>query len=337
MFRALAFRFALVLTFAALSLPPLMAEAADLVLYSSRKAHLIEPLVAAYEAKTGLDIEFTTDKAAPLIARLEAEGEHTPADMLITVDAGNLWSAARKGVLSPVDSPVLEKNVPEHLRDPENRWFGLSLRARTIVYNTDLVDPAKLSTYEALGDPAWKGKLLLRTSKKVYNQSLVAALIAEHGEEKTEEIVRSWVANLAAPPFSSDTKVIEAVEAGVGGMGVVNTYYFGRYKAKNPDVPLAVFWPNQENTGVHVNVSGAGIVRHAPHREAAVAFLEWLSSAEAQNMFADANKEYPVNPAVEPSPEVAAWGDFKADSVNVAVFGEKQADAIQLMDRAGYK
>ncbi len=337
MFRALAFRFAFALTFAALSLPPLMAEAADLVLYSSRKAHLIEPLVAAYEAKTGLDIEFTTDKAAPLIARLEAEGEHTPADMLITVDAGNLWSAARKGVLSPVDSPVLEKNVPEHLRDPENRWFGLSLRARTIVYNTDLVDPAKLSTYEALGDPAWKGKLLLRTSKKVYNQSLVAALIAEHGEEKTEEIVRSWVANLAAPPFSSDTKVIEAVEAGVGGMGVVNTYYFGRYKAKNPDVPLAVFWPNQESTGVHVNVSGAGIVRHAPHREAAVAFLEWLSSAEAQNMFADANKEYPVNPAVEPSPEVAAWGDFKADSVNVAVFGEKQVDAIQLMDRAGYK
>ena len=337
MFRALAFRFAFALTFAALSLPPLMAEAADLVLYSSRKAYLIEPLVAAYEAKTGLDIEFTTDKAAPLIARLEAEGEHTPADMLITVDAGNLWSAARKGVLSPVDSPVLEKNVPEHLRDPENRWFGLSLRARTIVYNTDLVDPAKLSTYEALGDPAWKGKLLLRTSKKVYNQSLVAALIAEHGEEKTEEIVRSWVANLAAPPFSSDTKVIEAVEAGVGGMGVVNTYYFGRYKAKNPDVPLAVFWPNQESTGVHVNVSGAGIVRHAPHREAAVAFLEWLSSAEAQNMFADANKEYPVNPAVEPSPEVAAWGDFKADSVNVAVFGEKQVDAIQLMDRAGYK
>jgi iron(III) transport system substrate-binding protein len=314
-----------------------MAEAADLVLYSSRKAHLIEPLVAAYEAKTGLDIEFTTDKAAPLIARLEAEGEHTPADMLITVDAGNLWSAAQKGVLSPVDSPVLEKNVPEHLQDPENRWFGLSLRARTIVYNTDLVDPAKLSTYEALGDPAWKGKLLLRTSKKVYNQSLVAALIAEHGEEKTEEIVRSWVANLAAPPFSSDTKVIEAVEAGVGAMGVVNTYYFGRYKAKNPDAPLAVFWPNQESTGVHVNVSGAGIVRHAPHREAAVAFLEWLSSAEAQNMFADANKEYPVNPAVEPSPEVAAWGDFKADSVNVAVFGEKQADAIQLMDRAGYK
>ncbi len=335
--RAVTFRFTLALALTALSLPSLMAEAADLVLYSSRKAHLIEPLVEAYEAKTGLDIAFTTDKAAPLIARLEAEGEHTPADMLITVDAGNLWSAARKGVLSPVDSPVLEKNVPEHLQDPENRWFGLSLRARTIVYNTDQVDPAKLSTYGALGDPAWKGKLLLRTSKKVYNQSLVAALIAEHGEEKAEEIVRSWVANLAAPPFSSDTKVIEAVEAGVGAMGVVNTYYFGRYMAKNPDAPLAIFWPNQESTGVHVNVSGAGVVRHAPHRKAAVAFLEWLSSPEAQNMFADANKEYPVNPAVDPSTEVAAWGDFTADPVNVAVFGEKQADAIQLMDRAGYK
>ena len=315
------------------------AFAADLVVYSARKEHLIQPLFEAYTKQTGVEIEYVTDKAGPLLQRLKAEGKNTPADLLITVDAGNLWHAASEGLLQPVDSDVLQQNVPAHLRDPDNRWFGLSLRARTIVYSTARVDPAELSTYAALGDPKWRDRLLLRTSKKVYNQSLVAMMIAEYGEERTEEIVRSWVANLAAEPFSNDTKTMQAIVAGQGDVAVVNTYYFGRLLRENPDLELALFWPNQEvaGSGVHVNVSGAGITAHTDNRAAAVTFLEWLSSAEAQNLFADANLEYPVNPAVAPHPDVAAWGSFKASPFNLTRAGELQAAAIRLMDRAGYR
>jgi iron(III) transport system substrate-binding protein len=257
--------------------------------------------------------------------------------MLITVDAGNLWHAAESGVLATVDSPVLEANVPANLRDPQKRWFGLSERARTIIYSTERVSPAELSTYEDLADPKWQGRLCLRTSKKVYNQSLVATLIARHGNDKAEAIVRGWVANLAAAPFSNDTKTMEAVAAGQCDVAIVNTYYFGRLQKKEPAIALALFWPNQASSGVHINVSGAGITRHAKHPDAARKLLEWLSSAEAQRDFAGLNMEYPVNPEVESAPMVAAWGTFKADELNVAEAGRLQADAIRLMDRAGYR
>lgn len=311
--------------------------AEDLVVYSARNEQLIKPLFDAYTQETGTTITFVTDKAGPLLQRLKTEGKNTPADLLITVDAGNLWHAAREGVLQKVDSKVLQTNVPEQYRDPASSWFGLSLRARTIVYSTERVDPNTLSTYEALGDPEWKGRLLLRTSKKVYNQSLIAMLIAEHGEQKTEEIVRSWVNNLAADPFSNDTKVMEAILAGQGDVGIVNTYYFGRLLKKNPDLKLALFWPNQNTSGVHVNVSGAGVTRYAKHPEAAVKFLEWLSSEKAQNLFADSNMEYPVNPNVEPHQYVKAWGQFNASKQNLANAGQLQEAAIRLMDRAGYR
>ncbi len=313
--------------------------AAELVVYSARNEHLIEPLFDAYTRKTGIEFKYITDKEGPLMARLKAEGENTPADLLITVDAGNLWQAANEGLLLPVDSKVLEQNVPPFLQDEKNRWFGLSLRARTIVYSTERVTPEELSTYAALGDEKWKGRLLLRTSKKVYNQSLVAMMIAEHGREKAEEIVGSWVANLAADPTSSDTKVMEAIVAGQGDVGIVNTYYFGRLLKENPELKLALFWPNQnvEMSGVHVNVSGAGVVKHSKNREAAIKFLEWLSSEEAQNIFADANMEYPVNPDVKPHPEVAAWGAFKKSPFNLTQAGALQADAVKLMDRTGYR
>jgi iron(III) transport system substrate-binding protein len=327
----------LLLVIAVSVLMPAWSMADEVVVYSARKEHLIKPLFDRYQSETGIEIRYITDKAGPLLQRLKAEGKRTPADMLITVDAGNLWHAAENGVLAEIDSPVLDANVPENLRDPKGRWFGLSERARTIVYSTERVKPEELSSYEDLADPKWKGRLCLRTSKKVYNQSLVATLIARHGEEKTEEVVRGWVANLAAPPFSNDTKAMEAVQAAQCDLTVVNTYYFGRLQKKDPTIPLAIFWPNQDSSGVHINISGAGVTRHAKHPEAAQALLEWLSSETAQGEFAGSNMEFPVNPRVAADPMVAAWGSFKADTLNVNEAGRLQAAAIRLMDRAGYR
>ncbi len=311
--------------------------AGDLVVYSARKEHLIKPLFDAYSEKTGVSIRYITDKAAPLLVRLRAEGKNSPADLLITVDAGNLWQAANQGVLASVKSDMLENNIPSHLRDAGNRWFGLSVRARTIVYATDRVKDDELITYEDLGNPRWRGRLCLRTSKKIYNQSLVAMMIARHGVAKTEEITKDWVANLATAPFSNDTKVMQAIAAGQCDVGIVNTYYYGRLMKKAPDTRLALFWPNQNDRGVHVNISGAGVTRYARHREGALRLIEWLSGREAQVIFASLNMEYPVNPGVEPDAAVLAWGDFKQDRLNVSKAGELQAASVMLMDRAGYK
>lgn len=320
-----------------LTFQPVAQAADELVVYSARIEKLVKPLINAYEKETGTHIKLLTGKEGPLLERLKAEGAKTPADLLITVDAGNLWQAEQSGLLAKVDSKVLNDNIPAHLRDPDGQWYGLSVRARTIIYNTKKVKPGDLSTYEALGDAKWKGRLCLRSSKKVYNQSLVAMMIADLGEAKSEEIVKSWVKNLATPPFSDDENLLDAMAAGQCDVGIVNSYYYGRLKRKDPKVPMGIFWPNQNDRGVHVNVSGAGVTKHAKHPEAAVKFLEWLSSAKAQNLFADANLEFPVNPKVKPDPLVAAWGSFKQDSINVAEAGKLQAKAVMLMDRAGYK
>ncbi len=288
-----------------------------------------------------MQVKFATDKEGPLMARLKAEGRNTPADLFMTVDAGNLWQAAQEDLLKPVNSKVLAANIPAHLRDPANKWFGLSVRARTLVYNRNKVKPGELATYEDLASPKWKGHLCLRTSKKVYNQSLVGMMMSEHGEEKTEQIVRGWVANLATAPFPDDTLAMEAVAAGLCDVTVVNTYYFGRLIAKKPDLPLAIFWPNQKLSnaaaGVHVNISGAGLTRYAKHEAAAIKLLEWLSSETAQNLYADVDLEYPANPKVKADATVAAWGTFKPNLINVAQAGALQAKAVMLMDRAGFK
>jgi iron(III) transport system substrate-binding protein len=309
----------------------------ELVVYSSRNEQLIKPMFDRYTQHTGQAIKFVTDDAGPLIERLVAEGAKSPADLLITVDAGDLWHAAERNLLRPVDSPILRQNIPAHLRDPGNRWFGLSVRARTIVYSTERVKPEELSTYEALADPKWRGRLCLRTSKSVYNQSLVAMLIAQHGEARTEEIVRGWVGNLAAAPFANDTRLMEAIAAGQCDIGVVNTYYFGRLQRDEPALPLRLFWADQGGEGVHVNISGAGVTAHAPHTAEALRFLEWLSQPEAQSLFAGLNLEYPAGPSVKADRRVAAWGEFKANSLNLAHAGEHQSDAVRLMDRAGYR
>ncbi|MEK7844841.1 MAG: extracellular solute-binding protein, partial [Pseudomonadota bacterium] len=227
------------------------AHADQVVVYSARIEQLIKPMFDAFTQETGIKVKYTTDNEGALLARLQAEGKNTPADMLITADAGNLWAAAQAGLLKPVKSEILESNIPAHLRDPANEWFGLSIRARTLIYNTRKVKLSELSTYEDLADPKWKNRLCLRTSKKVYNQSLVAMMIAEHGEAEAEKIFRGWVANLATDPLSDDTRALEFVAAGKCDVTLVNTYYFGRLMKKEPDLPLAVFWPNQNNSGVH--------------------------------------------------------------------------------------
>ncbi|SEK45488.1 Fe(3+) ABC transporter substrate-binding protein [Nitrosovibrio tenuis] len=313
------------------------AHAEQVVVYSARIEQLIKPMFDAFTKDTGIGVKFITDKEGALLARLKAEGKNTPADMLITSDAGNLWEAAREGLLQPVESKILGANIPAYLRDPQNQWFGLSVRARTIIYNTQKVKPSDLSTYEALAEPKWKGRLCLRTSKKVYNQSLVAMMIAEHGEAKTEQIVKGWVANLAIDPLSDETRAMEFVAAGQCDVTLANTYYYGRLMEKNPSLPLAIFWPNQTGTGVHVNISGAGVTRYAHNVPAAIKLLEFLSSEKAQNLFADVNMEYPANPKVKPDPLVAAWGSFKENRINVTTAGELQAEAVKLMDRAGYR
>ncbi|MGL1931013.1 MAG: extracellular solute-binding protein [Desulfotalea sp.] len=313
------------------------AEQKEIVVYSARKEHLIKPLFDMYTEKTGVKVKYITGKAGALLERLKAEGANSPADIFITVDAGNLWQAAQSGVLQPLKSETLELNVPKNLRDPENRWFGLSVRARTIVYNTESGADKKLTTYEDLARDEWNGKLVLRTSKKVYNQSLVASLIAEHGVAQAEAIVKGWVANLAVAPFSNDTKALEAVAVGIGDVTIVNTYYFGRLMKKKPELPLAIFWPNQNTNGVHMNVSGAGITTHAKNRDGAAKLLEWLSGEQAQELFAGLNMEYPVNSKVKLDPVVEEWGHFVGNTLNVAKYGELQVEAIKLMDRVGYK
>ena len=317
---------------AACSRPP-----QQLVVYSARNEQLIKPIFDRYTAETGMPVRFVTDDAGPLIERLAAEGANSPADILMTVDAGELWHAADRGLLQSVESPIIDANIPASLRDPEDRWIGLSVRARTIVYSTECVQPEELGDYAALADERWKGKLCLRTSKKVYNQSLVAMLIAEYGEEKTESIVKGWVANLATEPFSNDTLLMEAIAAGQCDVGLVNTYYFGRLLREKPQLPVKLFWADQAANGVHVNVSGAGVTAHAPHRAAARKFLEWLSQPEAQSLFAALNLEYPASPTVPADAAVLAWGDFKQSPMNVAKAGELQSVAVKLMDRAGYR
>lgn len=326
----------LLATLALTTLAGTVQAADEVVVYTARIDELIKPVFDAYTAKTGVAVKFITDKEAPLLARLQAEGENTPADLLITVDAGNLWQAEQEGVLKALDSAVIKANIPAQYRSSTNSWTGLSLRARTIVYSTERVKSEELSTYEALADKNWEGRLCLRSSKKVYNQSLTATLIETHGVDKTEAIVKGWVNNLATDVFADDTALIQAIDAGQCDVGLVNTYYFGRLHKQVPNLKAKLFWPNQADRGVHVNLSGAGVTQHAPHPEAAQKLLEWMTGAEAQGLFAGLNQEFPANPSVAPSAEVAAWGSFKADSIPVEVAGKRQAEAIKLMDRMGW-
>ena len=316
---------------------PSVQAADEVVVYSSRIDELIKPVFDAYTAKTGVKVRFITDKEAPLMQRIKAEGENGVADLLLTVDGGNLWQAEQMGILQPLGSDAVKANIPAQYRSSSDQWTGLSLRARTLVYSTERVKPEDLSTYEALAGPEWEGRLCLRSSKKVYNQSLTAALIEAQGAERAEQVLKGWVANLATDPFADDNAVIQAVDAGQCDVGIVNTYYYGRLHKQNPQLRAKLYWPNQADRGVHVNLSGIGLTRHAPHPEAARALVEWMTGTDAQGLFASLNQEFPANPKVNPSDEVAAWGSFKADDMPVEVTGQRQAEAIRMMDRVAWR
>lgn len=317
--------------------PSLWASEKEIVVYTSRNEHLIKDIFQDYEDKTGVKITYRTGDAGALIQGLKAEGHNTPADIFMTVDAGNLWYAKSQNLLEPLDSKELKEKIPAHLRDEDGHWFGLSVRARTLVYNTEKVKMSDLKSYEDLADPKWKGRLCLRTSKKVYNQSLVAMLIHELGEEKAREVVAGWVDNVVEI-FANDTSVMKAIAAGQCDVGIVNTYYYGRLMKDSPKLPLKLFWPNQESYGVHINISGAGVLKHAKNPEEAIKLLEWLASSDAQQSFAQVNMEYAVSPDAPVDETVKSWGEFKPNTgFNLSKAGELQKKAIKLMHEVKYK
>lgn len=312
-------------------------EPADLQIYTARHYDL-EGAFGEFTDATGITVEFISGDDAELLERLKAEGDDSPADLFMTVDAGNLWNAARQDELAAVDSPVLERAVPEDLRDPQGRWFGLAMRARTVTYNPDNVDPSELDaedTYAGLADPKWEGRLCMRDATSSYTQSLVAGLIDLHGRDEALGIVEGWVAN-DVDIMSNDILLLEAIDAGVCDVGINNHYYLAREKEENPELRVELFWASQDGAGTHVNISGAGVVSSSDNPEQAQRLIEWLAT-DGQSSFVDANHEFPVNPAVEPEPAIAAFGDFERMPLNAEAYGDLNAEAVDLLAEAGYE
>lgn len=306
----------------------------DVVQVYSGRHYDLEQAFTAFSEQTGVSVEFLFGNDAELRERIAAEGEDTLADVYMTVDAGNLALAARDGVFQPLESDTLSAAVPENLRDPDGLWYGLSQRARTIMYDPADVDPSELSTYEALADPRWADRLCLRRSTNVYTQSLVASLIVHHGRARAVEIVRGWADN--ARIFNNDIAILENIAAGTCDVGITNHYYLARLLEDDPDFPVAVFWANQSDEGVHVNVSGAGVTANADDPDLAAQLIEWLAT-QGQDTFVAGNHEYPVNPDVEPEPLIAGFGGFDVDPLNATEFGSRNAEAIAVMAEAGYE
>lgn len=314
-------------------------------IYSARKEALILPLLKRFKRDTGISYRLVTGKADGLLKRLEIEGSLSPADIFITVDAGRLQRAKQAGILQPIENQILMKRIPASLRDSENYWFGMSQRARTIIYNNRTVDPANLSTYENLSSSEWKGKLCIRSSGSVYNQSLVASMIEGNGIEKTENWARGLVGNFARPPVGGDSDLLKATAAGQCDIALANTYYLGRMKNskisndRKAAQSLTVFWPNQVegDRGVHVNVSGAGVTKYARNKKQAILLLEFLVRDESQEWYAEVNNEYPVVKGVRISKTLESFGKFKADTINLTILGVNNSAAVKLMDRAGWR
>ncbi|MDJ0633147.1 MAG: Fe(3+) ABC transporter substrate-binding protein [Xenococcaceae cyanobacterium MO_188.B29] len=320
-----------------------VAQTKEVNVYSSRHYNTDDELYDGFTRQTGIKVNLIEGKDDELIERIKSEGVNSPADILITVDAGRLWRAEQAGLFAPVESSILTEKIPANLRSPDNLWFGMSKRARVFMYNKDRIKPSELSTYEDLAAPKWRGKIAIRSSGNIYNQSLVAGLIEVHGEEATEQWCRDLVANFARPPEGNDRAQIEAAAAGIADISVANTYYLPRY-AKDSDPAkqaifekVGVFFPNQNGRGTHVNISGGGMVKTAPHKEEAIAFLEYMVSSKAQEFFALGNNEYPVVEGVPIDSVVASFGEFKMDTTNVSSYGANNALAVKIMDRAGWK
>lgn len=312
-------------------------------LYSARHYDIDEQLYEQFTKDTGIKVNVLEGEPDELIERIKNEGEQSPADVFLAVDAGRLWRAQEAGIFQPVTSEVLTSKVPENLREPNGEWFGLTTRARVLVYNKANVQPSELSTYEDLADPKWKGKICVRSSGNVYNQSLVGSMVETNGAEATETWVKGLVANFARQPEGGDVDQIKAVAAGQCDVAISNHYYWARL-AKSDDASdleviekTAVFFPNQEDRGTHVNISGMGLVKGAPHAENAITFMEFLVSPAAQKVFAEGNNEYPVVEGIEIDPVVAKLGEFKVDAVNVASYGRNNPKVTEIVDRAGWK
>ena len=322
---------------------PASTEEAVVNLYSARHYDTDETLYQQFTQKTGIEVQVIEGEADELLERIQSEGEQSPADVFMAVDAGRLWRAEEAGIFQPVTSETLTSSIPESLRHPNGLWFGLTKRARVLVYNPDKVQPSDLSTYEALAEPQWKGRVCIRSSGNIYNQSLLGSMVETLGVEATEAWAKGLVANLAREPEGGDTDQIKAVAAGQCDVAVANHYYWARLaKSEKPEdkeiaSKTAIFFPNQGDRGTHVNISGAGVVTSAPHPENAVAFLEFLASPEAQSVFAEGNNEYPVVDGVKLDPIVAELGEFKVDEVNVASYGRNNPEVVKLVDRAGWR
>jgi len=309
--------------------------------YSARHYDTDMAMYERFTEETGIKVNLIEGSSDALIERIKSEGQFSPADMLITVDAGRLWRAEKEGIFQPVDSAVLSERIPAHLRHPEGEWFGLSKRARVIAHKKDMALPAGFGTYEALADEAFRGQVCMRSSGNIYNLSLMASLIDAHGVKAAEAWAKGVVANFARTPQSNDTGQLKAVASGECTITIANTYYLGRLMAstKPEDIALManleIVFPNQDGRGTHVNISGAGVTKYAPNRENAIRFLEYLTSDFAQRLFAEGNNEYPISgPTTGP---VAALGEFKRDDLNVSVLGENQTEAVKVYDRAGWK
>jgi len=318
--------------------------AAEVNIYSARKENLIKPLLDQFSAQTGIKTNLVTASADKLLTRMVNEGRNTPADILITVDAGRLYRAVQAEIFQPIESQKIEQAVPAHLRDPDKLWIGLSQRARVIFYAPDRVNPDQLSSYENLAQEQWNKRICIRGSGNIYNQSLVASMIVANGEQATQDWAKALVNNMARAPKGGDRDQIKAAAAGQCDIAIANTYYYGKMLEDKKDsaqyqaaTKMALFWPNQDSRGAHINISGAGVSKYSHNRENAIKLLEFLVSPGAQDWYARVNYEYPVNAEVMPSGLLASWGSFKADNLNLSRLGELNADAVKIMDRAGWK
>jgi len=311
--------------------------------YTHRHYEADQQLFDRFTEQTGIKVNVVSASADELIQKLELEGAGSPADVLITVDAGRLYRAEEKDLLQAVNSDILDENIPSKYNSPNNKWFGLTYRARILAYSKDRVNPAELSTYEDLAEDKWQGRILTRSSENIYNQSLLASILEAHGEEKTTEWARELLDNMARSPKGNDRDQVKAVASGEGDVAIVNTYYIGimlndaNVEEQRAAEQVGIFFPNQGDRGTHINVSGAGVTKHAPNRENAIRLIEFLSGEEAQSLLADINFEYPVNPNVGLSPLLKNWGDFRSDDLDLYKLGAKNKEAVMIFDRVGWK
>lgn len=311
--------------------------------YTHRHYEADQQLFDKFSEATGIKVNVVSASADELIQKLELEGQGSPADILITVDAGRLHRAQEKGLLQPIVSETLLENIPSKYREPEGHWFGLTFRARILAYHNERVSPEELDSYESLTDEKWKGRILTRSSENIYNQSLLASIIAHSGEAAAREWAAGILENMGREPKGSDRDQVKAVAAGEGDVAIVNSYYIGiMLNDSNPEEVKAaeqvtVYFPNQNDRGTHINVSGAGVTAHAPNKDNAVQLIEFLSGEEAQNLLATINYEFPVNPKVGKSPLLESWGEFQSDDINLSELGKNNRDAVVIFDQVGWK